>query len=167
MTDISLTVNPDDVRVLVVKARQINAKEGEALPEDASNDADDGMHSVLEIDPANDATRQEIASYIHGMNVDEQADLLALALIGRGDYDVVEFADARAELENIDVPIERYLLGMPLLGDYFDEALAAPGIDDGGDGAVEEMRGGVFSKPGGDMTDDDDTFERTAGGDGR
>ena len=164
MADISLTVNPDDVRVLVVKARQINAKEAEVMPDSGSNETDDGEYSVLQIDPENDATRQEIASYIHGMNVDEKADLLALSLIGRGDYDVAEFADARAEIENIDVPIERYLLGMPLLGDYLDEALNTAGID-GDTSSVEEMRGGDESKPGGDQVPD--TFERTAGGDGR
>ena len=164
MADISLTVNPDTVRVLIVKARQINAKEGEVTPDMGSNDTDDGMTSVLQIDPENDATRQEIASYIHGMNVDEQADLLALSLIGRGDYDVLEFADARAEIENIDVPIERYLLGMPLFGDYLDEGLNIAGIDGGGS-EVDEMRGGDQAQPGADVIPD--TFEKTAGGDGR
>ncbi|MEM7566564.1 MAG: DUF3775 domain-containing protein [Pseudomonadota bacterium] len=164
MVDISLTVNPDDVRVLIVKARQINAKEAEVISDPGSNDADDGMASVLQIDPENDATRQEIASYITGMNVDEQADLLALSLIGRGDYDVLEFADARAEIENIDIPIARYLLGMPMLGDFLDEGLNTAGIDGGGS-EIEEMRGGDQSKPGADEIPD--TFERTAGGDGR
>lgn len=166
MAELSLTVNPDDVRVLIVKARQINAKEGEVVPDGGSNDTDDGMTSVLQIAPENDATRQEIASYIAGMNIDEQADLLALSLIGRGDYDVLEFADARAEIENIDVPIERFLLGMPLLGDFLDEGLNASGIDGSGS-EVEEMRGGAQSKPGGDGTEAADTFARTGGGDGR
>lgn len=159
-----LTVDTDEVRVLIVKAKQINAKEGNVVPDPGSNGADDGMDSVLQIDPENDATRQEISSYIQGMNVDEQADLVALTLIGRGDYSLVEWDDARRQIDNIDAPIERYLLDQPLVASYLSEGLDMVG-EDGITSGTENARESL--PPGGDGKEAADTFEKTAGGDGR
>jgi len=62
------------------------------------------------------------------MNEDEQAELIALTWLGRGDYLIVEWAQAIADAQNRrSVPSSEYLLGIPLLPDFLEEGLAAMG----------------------------------------
>jgi hypothetical protein len=111
------------------RARQFDAKEGDADPDEGSNAADDGMADVLEDKPEADAVRQELAAFINkGLDEDEQTNLVALAWLGRGTYDIDEWKDAldtaRAEHNKRTA---QYLLGLPLLGDYLAEGLEAFG----------------------------------------
>ena len=58
------------------------------------------------------------------MNVDEQIDLVAMAWLGRGDGDLSDWDDLRAEAARAhNRRTAEYLLGMPLLGDLLEEAL--------------------------------------------
>jgi len=62
---------------------------------------------------------------IRGLNEDEQIDLVALAWLGRGDGDLDDWQDLRAEAARAhNKRTAEYLLGMPLLGDYLEEALS-------------------------------------------
>ncbi len=119
-----LTISEDQVRAIVEKARRFDAKDVVTDPGDASNAADDGMLGVLE-DHADDPVRQELATFIASMNEDEQIDLVGLAWLGRGDGDVEEWGDLRRQaFERHNHHTARYLLGMPLLGDYLEEGLS-------------------------------------------
>lgn len=87
------------------------------------------MADVLEDKPEADAVRQELAAFINkGLDEDEQTNLVALAWLGRGTYDIDEWKDAldtaRAEHNKRTA---QYLLGLPLLGDYLAEGLEAFG----------------------------------------
>ncbi len=64
------------------------------------------------------------------MDEDEQINLVALAWLGRGTYDIGEWDEALsvARTEHNKRAAE-YLLKLPLLGDYLDEGLAAFGED--------------------------------------
>jgi len=127
--DIELGINPDKVCTIIAKARQFDAKEDMSDPDSGSNAADDGMADVLEDLPVDvDATRQELVEFIRSMDEDEQINLVALAWVGRGTYDLSEWRDALAEARTQHSKrTAEYLLGLPLLGDYLHDGLAAFG----------------------------------------
>jgi len=55
------------------------------------------------------------------MDEDEQCELVALALVGRGDFQAQEWADAvRLAREQREGPTDRYLPGMPLLAAHLE-----------------------------------------------
>jgi hypothetical protein len=60
--------------------------------------------------------------------VDEVVDLIALAWLGRGDFDKTEWPEARAlATERHRQRSANYLMGMPALGDYLEEGLSQLG----------------------------------------
>lgn len=127
--DVELGINPDKVCHIIAKARQFDAKEDMSDPDSGSNASDDGMADVLEDLPVDlDATRLEIVEFIRALDEDEQINLVALAWLGRGTYELTEWRDALAEARSQHSKrTAEYLLGLPLLGDYLHEGLAAFG----------------------------------------
>jgi Protein of unknown function (DUF3775) len=121
-----LTISPETVFFIIVKAREFDEQVAPTDPNSGSNPSDDGGVDVLEESPDNPVV-QELQAAIARLNIDEQLDLLALTWLGRGDFDT--FADARQEAESLaDVHAGRYLIGTPLLGDYLEEGLSALGV---------------------------------------
>jgi Protein of unknown function (DUF3775) len=122
-----LAINPDKVCFLIVKAREFQVKEEPMEEDPGSNASDDGMTGILE-DYADDPTEQEFKDMVLNLNVDEQATLLALVLMGRGDYTIDEWPEAMREArDRLDADLPDYLLGTALVGDYLEEALTAHG----------------------------------------
>ena len=129
----ALNIATDKVGYIVLKAREFDVKEADSDPDSGSNATDDGETDVLE-DKPDDPVRRELVSYINGLNVDDQVELVALAWLGRGTYDIDEWSDAleTARTEH-NKRTAQYLLSLPLLGDYLAEGLAAFGegiVDD-------------------------------------
>lgn len=126
---VELGINPDKVCHIIAKARQFDAKEDMSDPDSGSNASDDGMADVLEDLPVDDdATRQEIVEFIRSLDEDEKINLVALAWVGRGTYDLSEWGDALAQARaQHSKRTAEYLLGLPLLGDYLHDGLAAFG----------------------------------------
>jgi Protein of unknown function (DUF3775) len=122
-----LTISPEKVFFVIVKAREFDAKDPVTDPNDGSNPTDDGEAAVLE-DHRDDPTVQEIISFISAMSVDEQVDLVALAWLGRDDYTAADWASVREEAAAAhNKRTATYLLGMPLLGDFLEEGLSLLG----------------------------------------
>jgi Protein of unknown function (DUF3775) len=123
-----LGISTEKVDRIIVRAREYDVKEGDSDPDEGSNAIDDGMADVLEDKPEEDAVRQELVSFISGLDEEEQANLIALAWVGRGTYDFSEWQEAldTARLEH-KKRAAQYLLGLPLLGDYLADGLAAFG----------------------------------------
>jgi hypothetical protein len=115
-----LEISPTKVGYVIVKARECAAKVA-AWDDGASTEHD--ADSILEAF-SEDATLAELKGFIRDLNEDEQVSLVALAWIGRGSYAPEELDEAlsmvRAERIN---RTEEYLLGIPLLPDYLEEAL--------------------------------------------
>jgi hypothetical protein len=119
-----LTINPDTVCRIIVKARAIDAKVDVVEEDPGSNAAEDEMLEVLE-DYPDDETYNDVAEFIDGLNVDERAELVALAWIGRGSFAKEEWEDALREARDQHPErVAEYLLGLPLLGDYLADGLA-------------------------------------------
>ena len=72
--DEALTITPEQVCFIIVKAREFDVKEANDEQDSGSNPSDDREMEVLE-----DPVQQEIAEFISAMNEDEQIDLVALA----------------------------------------------------------------------------------------
>jgi hypothetical protein len=124
-----LTIAADKVAFLIEKAREFDVKEAASDPDSGSNAADDDMVDVLE-DNGSDPVVREITGFINAMSEDEQADLVALMRLGRGDGTIEEWDDLRSEVaDQRDRRTARYLLGEPMLGDLLAEGLAAFGVD--------------------------------------
>lgn len=122
-----LTISPEKVCYIIIKAREFDEKEAVVDPDEGSNPSDDRDVAVLE-DFADDPTFEELSSAISSLNEDEQVDLVTLAWIGREDFAPEEWEEARAEAAGVrDKHVPDYLLGIPQLGDLLEEGLAAFG----------------------------------------
>jgi hypothetical protein len=123
-----LSISPDKVCFIIVKARDFDAKDVVTDPDDSSNATDDAMLSVLE-DHKDDPVVQEISAAIFGMTEDEQIDLVTLAWLGRGDGTLEDWDELCAEAARAhNKRAAAYLLGMPLLPDHLAEGLAQFGM---------------------------------------
>jgi hypothetical protein len=134
----AVEIAPEKVAHVIIKAREYDAKVGawNASPEEGDADEDPG--AILE-DFANDPTRAELQGFIDALNDDEQANLVALAWVGRGTFEPEEFDEAvdTARVEKVNTTA-RYLLGIPLLADYLEEGLEKMGF------SVEDIESDVL-----------------------
>jgi hypothetical protein len=120
---VELNISVEKVCYIIVKAREFDAKVDPAEPDPGSNPADSGEREVLE-DYADDPTSAELRAAINGLNDDEVVDLIALAWVGRGDFDKAGWEEARSlATERHRHRSAAYLMGMPALGDYLEEGL--------------------------------------------
>jgi hypothetical protein len=120
----ALSISPEKVCFIVVKAREFDAKDIVTMPDEASSATDDAMMSVLE-DHADDPVVAELRGFIGALTEDEQVDLVALAWLGRGDGTLEDWEDLRAEAARLhNKRTASYLLGMPLLPDHLEDALS-------------------------------------------
>jgi hypothetical protein len=124
-----LDISTDKLGFIILKAREYDVKEGDSDPDEGSNPTDDGNTDVL-TDNGDDPVREELLGAIRELNDDERVQLVALAWLGRGTYDLSEWRTAleTARSEHKKRTAE-YLLGLPLLGDYLEDGLSM--FDDG------------------------------------
>jgi Protein of unknown function (DUF3775) len=123
----SLSISAEKVYWIATNARRFDVKDVVTDPDPGSNPSDDDMREVLE-DHGDDPVVAELIADIRALNEDEQIDLVALAWLGRGDGDLKDWDDLRSQAAAAhNDRTASYLLGMPLLSDYLDEALAQLG----------------------------------------
>jgi hypothetical protein len=128
-----LTIDPDKVCAIIIKARVFDA-DLDTAGDDPGSDLAHGevedveVHDETTDEAEADNTEDELAEMISDLNEDEQIELVALAWLGRGSYAVEEWEDAKGEAANAhNDRTAQYLMGMPLLADYLEEGLAAFG----------------------------------------
>ena len=126
-TVVPLEVEPATVAFLIAKARAFDAKVAPADRDTISQPGEDEDHDAL-VDFGDDPVAAEIREAIEDMNEDEQAQLVAMTWIGRGDFAAQEWEEAvESAVERKTGPTADYLLGMPLLGDLMEEGFVALG----------------------------------------
>jgi Protein of unknown function (DUF3775) len=120
----TLSISPEKVCFIIVKAREFDVKDVVTDPDPGSNASDDAMRSVLE-DHRDDPTLQELTSFINALSEDEQVDLVALTWLGRGDAELSDWDQLRAEAGRLhNARTAAYLLGKPMIADHLEEALS-------------------------------------------
>jgi Protein of unknown function (DUF3775) len=117
----TLTIPPEKVCFIIIKARKFNAKDEVTEPDPASNPSDDRNTAVLE-NHTDDPVVEELTSLINSLSEDEQVDLVALTWLGRDDYSASDWPAVRAEAARAhNQRTANYLLGTPLLADFLRE----------------------------------------------
>lgn len=118
-----LNLNPEFLRSLILKLRALMAQEEMVSPDSGSNPSDDEVSATLQESPDN-MTRAEIEAQIEDLEPDQQAELVALMWIGRGDYEPEEWDEALAlAVDRADRPTSEYLLGHPQVAEDLDEGV--------------------------------------------
>src|ERR1700721_2325523 len=115
----TLSISTEKICFVVLKGREFDVKAADtSSDEDGSNPADDRMVEVLE-DRPDDPVDQELMAFIEAMREDDKAVLAPLPCPGRaGGAEAARVHNRRTA---------SYLLGIPLLPDFLEEALAAFG----------------------------------------
>lgn len=123
---------------IIIRARELEALVPSADPDndDPPEDSDD-QYDVLE-DNMNEAVEDELRTALDDLADDQQAELLALAMVGRGTYDASEWADALEEANDPsgEDPVS-LLLDMPTLAANLDAGLSAFDLTCEGIGQIE------------------------------
>jgi hypothetical protein len=124
-----LKVRLETLCYIIAKARELQAKEQVVFPDDSSGPGDDWAMQVL-ADHVDDLSLLEIKAAVEDLSPEQQAELVALMWLGRGDYALDEWDDASAEaLEQLldHESTAEYLLAHPMVADQLEEGLIAHG----------------------------------------
>ncbi len=117
---------------LATVARIVDVLRAVQVTEETDPDslADEDAEERVPPEDADEIDDTEAAEMVDALNADEQAALIALAWIGRGDYDAEDWEEAitLAAKRNEEGDAGEYLLGMDLVGDLITEGLAAFGL---------------------------------------
>ena len=124
--DVDLGVSLETVATVVDLARSLQVKEetdADQVTEDANSEA-----ALLQETP-DDMTEGALRQFIDELNDDEQAAMIALAWIGRGDYGPEDWDEARSlAAERNESDAASYLLDIEMLGDLLAEGVASFGL---------------------------------------
>jgi hypothetical protein len=126
-----LRISTEKVCALIEAARELAGKVPPTTGDHTTTGDDSKLVTIEEpegIGEDEDARRLEIVEFIAGLNVEEQVDLLALILVGRGDFEADEWLDAVAETEDrIAARDPDFMIGDAALPEYLGDGLEALG----------------------------------------
>ena len=120
--DLDLGINLEVVAALVDHARAVQGTE------DVDPDAEEGDPESGEA--GDEFDEDSLRAAILALNDDEQAALIGLVLVGRGDYSAEEWEEAVSEAADRDngEDAAEFLLGIDNFGDLLAEGVAAFGL---------------------------------------
>lgn len=129
---VDLGISLETVATVVDMAHALHDAEEAAL---GPQDDDEDPLDALDEDEDDDEPEATLAEYIGELNEEQQNALIALAWVGRGDYEPEEWDEALrlAAERNAKGDAGAYLTGMEGLGDLLSEGAAAFGL------AIEEV----------------------------
>lgn len=116
-----LSLNPEFLRSLILQLRAYMSQGG-TIGSDSGSDMSDDDASIT--DGSGNPLRAELTTRIADLEPDQQAQLVALMWIGRGDMEPQEWADAvKLAEERRTGPTARYLLSHPQVADDIEEGV--------------------------------------------
>ncbi len=128
-----LEIDVNKIGFIIAKAREFETQEVGIGEDSAVTHTEDDIQDeefqenliAHGDDDSDDATYDELKSWIEAINDDDQCQIVALAWIGRGDFTADDWDEAlRIATEEHNDRTAEYLLGMPLLPDYLEEGLS-------------------------------------------
>jgi Protein of unknown function (DUF3775) len=128
-----LRIAVEKVCALIEAAREVAGKVPPTTGDRTTTGDDSPLVSIEdypgEDDWDGDDRRREMVDFIAGLNVDEQVDLLALIMLGRGDYEFADWDAAVSEAEGrIAARDPDYMIGDAALPEYLGDGLEAFGL---------------------------------------
>ena len=125
---------------IIVRAREWDAQVPSNEPDEVDEDgpvSTDDEYDVL-IDEKNDSVEVEIEAALDDLAEDQRAEILALAWIGNGTFDISDWDEAMSEAADPDSdPILEQLMDMPMLAAYLDAGLEAFDLSCDGIGQID------------------------------
>lgn len=122
-----LDLNPETVCWIITKAQDFHAKESVVISETTTGSGDDWGNQML-ADHTSDLTHAEMKAAIDDLEPDQQASLVALMWLGRGDYESEDWDNAVKDAsDSWTTRTSDYLISTPLVSDYLAEGLALLG----------------------------------------
>jgi hypothetical protein len=120
-----LRISTEKVCDFIEAAREVAGKVPSTAG-DHTTTGDDSKLVTIEDYPGEDDRRGQMVEFIAGLNIDEQIDLLALIMLGRGDYDIAEWDIAVAEAQGrIAARDPDFMIGDAALPEYLGDGLEA------------------------------------------
>ena len=113
---------------IILRAKEYEAQvptdyDGGEAPENVDDEGSGETLSVLD-DSINTSVEEELIASLEDLAEDQQAELLAFALVGQGTYEAADWAEAiEAATEENNVVEE--LMDMPMLASVLEAGLAA------------------------------------------
>jgi hypothetical protein len=119
-------IDADTVCKLVIRFREFSVKMTPQVPSPADNPVDDAYQQTL-FAHENDPTEEEIRGIVAALSDDAAAEVLALALLGRGDFAGDWEGALTAARDDPDLRSADALMEIPLLATYLEEGLSELG----------------------------------------
>lgn len=125
--EINLEVNPDDVARLIQLARDFHAEDAVILPDEPAGPDWQAVGSAL-AEYSGNPVLEEFRSIINDLDQAQQAQVVALMWLGRGDYEPEEWEILLEDAEDAwSDHTADYLLAHPLLAEQLEEGLESLG----------------------------------------
>ena len=121
---------------IIVRARQLEAQIPEVDDDSEAADTEEEFETLD--DEVDETVVDELRTALDDLADDQQAELLALAMVGRGTYDASEWEEAMEDASDpaSESPVDQ-LLDMPTLAEYLDAGLAAFELSCDGIGQID------------------------------
>ena len=120
-------LDPQKVCFLIVKLREFGVQAEPNLG--GGSDASDDKFVAVFNEEANPSVVGEAEGLIKAMNVEEQQELIALSLVGRGDYDKDDWSSAmQAAVDHPEPTTSAFLMQNPTVSDDLEEGLSLFGF---------------------------------------
>jgi hypothetical protein len=125
----ALSIPLEAVCRIILRAREYETLVPESDPDEGSDAIDDGAVDVLEdgLDEDGDEnpSEAELRAAIDDLAEDEQLELIALALVGRGDFEAAEWAEAIESAGDETNDAADWALDQPTFSTDLENGLAA------------------------------------------
>lgn len=123
-----LSLSHDRIASLIVRVRALMAHEETASPGSEAKPSDDDSTALLQ-ETDDDLSRDSLMEDIESLDTEKQAELVALMWLGRGDAEPDDWDSLyETAYERHETPTAEYLLGHPLLAEYWAGGLDALGL---------------------------------------
>jgi len=123
-----LGINPEKVCAIIEMGRELAGLELSTAGDGTTSGDDSPLETLLEPEEGKDPRRREMIAYVGALDAEEQGNLLALILLGRGDFSLDEWHDALITArDSIEDKSADFMIGDPGLPGYLLEGLDAFG----------------------------------------
>jgi hypothetical protein len=123
-----LNINPEKVCDIIELGRELAGLAISTAGDETTTGDDSPLETLVEPGKGKDPRRREMVAYLGALDAEEQVNLLALILLGRGDFSLDEWEDALLTArDSIEDKSADFLIGDPALPGYLLEGLEAFG----------------------------------------